>query len=103
MAVAGRFPIPELLVVIVLGTPSAAGPMGAIKDIVVLACGLVALIYLTNPGAGIIELIPDNVPLVGNLDEAGATLLLFSALKYFGVDFTNLFVRDPPAAVNRNR
>jgi len=69
-----------------------------IKDIVVLCCGVVALIYIVNPGAGIIEIIPDNIPLVGNLDEAGATLLLFSALKYFGVDFTNLFVRDNPHA-----
>lgn len=70
--------------------------MSFAKDIVVFCCGLIALIYIVNPGAGIIELIPDNIPLVGNLDEAGATLLLFAALKYFGVDFTNLFVRDAP-------
>jgi uncharacterized membrane protein YkvA (DUF1232 family) len=75
--------------------------MALAKDLVVMICGLIALIYLVNPGAGVIELIPDNIPLVGNLDEAGATLLLFSALKYFGVDFTNLFVRDQPN--NRHR
>jgi uncharacterized membrane protein YkvA (DUF1232 family) len=37
---------------------------------------IVGAIYLLNPGAGIIELIPDAIPLVGNLDEAGATALL---------------------------
>ena len=68
--------------------------MGFVQDIVVAFCGLISLIYLANPTAGFLELIPDNVPLVGNLDEAGAALLLFSSLKYFGVDFTNLFVRQ---------
>ena len=30
---------------------------------------LITLIYLFNPGFGMIELIPDNLPVVGNLDE----------------------------------
>jgi uncharacterized membrane protein YkvA (DUF1232 family) len=38
--------------------------------------GGIAVLYLINPTAGIIELIPDNIPLIGNLDEVGATLLL---------------------------
>jgi hypothetical protein len=42
--------------------------------------GLVAIIiggiYIINPTAGLAELIPDVIPLVGNLDEAGATALL---------------------------
>ena len=29
-----------------------------------------ATIYLMNPGFGFIELIPDNIPIAGNLDEA---------------------------------
>lgn len=34
------------------------------------------LLYLLNPGAGVIEALPDNLPLVGNLDEAAAMALL---------------------------
>lgn len=40
---------------------------------------LLALIstgYLTNPTGGLIELIPDITPFIGNLDEAAATGLL---------------------------
>ena len=33
-------------------------------------------IYILNPTAGFLELIPDMVPLAGNLDEAGATALI---------------------------
>ena len=51
---------------------------------------LVGGLYLLNPTMGLIELIPDNVPVVGNLDEAGATLLVFYALRYL--------IRGPGAA-----
>lgn len=33
-------------------------------------------IYILNPTAGLLELIPDVVPVVGNLDEAAATALI---------------------------
>ena len=36
----------------------------------------VGFIYLLNPTAGLLELIPDNLPLVGNLDEGAAALLV---------------------------
>jgi hypothetical protein len=52
------------------------------------------LVYLINPGMGILELIPDNLPIIGNLDEAGAAVLLIAALKYFGVDLTRFFIKD---------
>ena len=45
---------------------------------------IICIIYIINPGAGVFEFIPDNLPFVGNLDEAAATLLLvrcFRALK----------------------
>lgn len=43
-----------------------------------LAVGALALgvVYLINPTAGVIELLPDALPFVGNLDEAGATALV---------------------------
>jgi hypothetical protein len=65
-----------------------------IKNILVALVGFVSLIYLINPGMGVFELIPDNLPIIGNLDEAGAAVLLIAALKYFGVDLTRFFIRD---------
>ncbi len=61
------------------------------KGLIVFFFGLIAILYLLNIGAGIVELIPDNMPLVGNLDEAGAVTLLLMCLRYFGVDMTRLF------------
>jgi hypothetical protein len=40
-------------------------------------------IYMLNPGAGIIELIPDNIPFIGNLDEGGAMLAVWYGLIEF--------------------
>jgi uncharacterized membrane protein YkvA (DUF1232 family) len=54
------------------------------KDIGMGIAALVAVIYLLNPDAGVIELIPDNIPIIGNLDEVAATVLLFKAIAYFG-------------------
>ena len=65
-----------------------------IKNILVALTGIIALLYLINPGMGILELIPDNLPIIGNLDEAGAAVLLIAALKFFGVDLTRFFIRD---------
>ncbi len=64
------------------------------KGIIVFFFGLIAILYLLNIGAGVIELIPDNIPLVGNLDEAGAVTLLLMCLRYFGVDVTRLFQKN---------
>ena len=48
------------------------------------------MLYLFNPGAGFIEFIPDNIPVVGNLDEVAATMLLLRCLAYFGLALTHL-------------
>jgi hypothetical protein len=61
------------------------------KKIFVVLGGIIGLIYILNPGAGIIELIPDNMPIVGNLDEAAAVLLILACLRQFGFDPTKLF------------
>ena len=44
------------------------------KSVVIAIIGIISLIYIINPTAGFIELIPDNFPIVGNLDEAAATV-----------------------------
>jgi len=67
-----------------------------LKKYIVVVLGLLAALYIVNPGAGVFELIPDNLPLVGNLDEAAAVALLLMCLRYFGIDLTNLFRRDKP-------
>ncbi len=63
------------------------------KDVTVLALGAIALLYIANPTAGWIELIPDTLPFVGNLDEAGAVVILVGVLGYYGIDISRIFQR----------
>ena len=60
--------------------------MQVIKSFFVLLLGVLSALYLSNVGAGFIEFIPDNLPFVGNIDEATATFLLLNCLAYFGVN-----------------
>lgn len=62
-----------------------------LKDIVMLLLGVISGLYIINPTAGVLELIPDIIPVLGNLDEAAATALLLSVLSYFGYDLTSWF------------
>lgn len=64
------------------------------KKLGIFLLGLFCLIYLLNPGAGIFELIPDNLPIIGNLDEAAAVATLLMCLDYFGIRLSDLFRRD---------
>ena len=63
------------------------------KEMMIIGLGGIALIYLMNPTLGVLELIPDNFPLIGNLDEAGATLILLNTLRYYGLDLSRLYGR----------
>jgi len=65
-----------------------------LKKTVVACLGIIALLYLFNIGAGLIELIPDNFPFIGNLDEASAVVLLLMCLKYFGFDLRKIFNKE---------
>lgn len=64
------------------------------KNFAVFCLGLLAVLYLLNPGAGIFEIIPDNLPLVGNLDEAAAVALLLLCLRYYGIELPDIFRRE---------
>ena len=64
------------------------------KNFIVALIGIISAMYLFNFGIGIIELIPDNFPIIGNLDEAAATALLLSSLSYFGIDLFNIFKKE---------
>jgi len=47
---------------------------------------LLSAIYLANLGVGVVELIPDNIPVAGNIDEVLFTLLLIYCLRRLGID-----------------
>ncbi len=67
--------------------------MKLIRDLLVLCSGIVSTLYLLNIGFGLVEIIPDNVPIFGNLDEAAATALLINCLAYFGLDLGHILRR----------
>ena len=52
--------------------------------VVSVVVGAICLVYLVNPTAGILELVPDNLPVIGNLDEVAAATGLLSALASIG-------------------
>ena len=58
----------------------------------------ILVIYLLNPTFGV-DLIPDNLPILGNLDEAAATALLISCLSYFGVQLPVFRRRELPRQI----
>jgi len=61
------------------------------KKITALIVGLTSLVYVFNPGAGILELIPDNIPVAGNIDEVLATAIVIAAFRVFNIDLTKKF------------
>lgn len=72
------------------GQPSSGGPVGVVDrklgfPFVGILVGGICLVYLINPTAGVLELIPDNLPIVGNLDEAAAMTGLLASLASIGL------------------
>ncbi len=61
------------------------------KTAFVSILGILSFIYLLNPTWGVFEILPDNLPLVGNIDEALAMAILLGALRYHGIDVTRFF------------
>ena len=64
----------------------------------IVLLGLFCLLYILNPTAGIFELIPDNLPIIGNLDEAAAVAGLLMCLRYFGIELPDFFRRHEKPA-----
>lgn len=67
------------------------------QRIFVFGMALLSLLYLLNPTAGVFEIIPDNFPFFGNLDEATAATILLACLRYYGWDLTR-WLRRPESA-----
>ena len=49
----------------------------------VYAIALFGLVYLFNPTAGVLELIPDNLPGIGNIDEGAAAMAVWYGILEF--------------------
>lgn len=62
-----------------------------IKDVGMFFVGVVAVLYMINPTGGLLEIISDLIPFVGNMDEAAATALFIGVLGYFGIDVKGFF------------
>lgn len=64
------------------------------KSLFVAFTAIISVIYMLNPTFGLIELIPDAVPVIGNLDEATAMAVLIACLRYFGCDIAGFFGKE---------
>lgn len=64
-----------------------------IKDYIMLLLGIVSLTYLLNFTFGIVEILPDTLPFIGNIDEVLVTGVLVSVLEYFNINITSWFKR----------
>lgn len=52
------------------------------KKFLIILLAILAVVYILNPTAGLFELLPDNLPVLGNVDEALAAYVLYSAIAY---------------------
>lgn len=65
--------------------------MATLRFLAAWTVAVVCAFYLLNPAGGRHELIPDAWRYWGNLDELLASVLLLSALRFFGVDVCRFF------------
>ena len=62
--------------------PAAERPRSCMGSLWAMLGVAVGAVYILNPSFGVFELLPDNAPGIGNLDEAGATALVIFGLRY---------------------
>lgn len=63
------------------------------RKLTAIVLAALSIVYLINPTAGVFELLPDNIPLVGNVDESLAAYILYSCAEY---------LRGKPVGMFRN-
>lgn len=66
--------------------PTSTQPApGVVGKSLAVAGVLVSVVFLLNPTLGLFE-VPDNLPIVGNLDEVFFSGLLFACLAKLGIN-----------------
>ena len=78
-------------------------PQGCLKRLLAQIGAILSSAYLLNIGYGIVDLIPDNLPVAGNLDEVVASLVLFVCLNSLGIGPDRLFKRKRPYPTSKNQ
>lgn len=83
---ASNSPVPSRPTLPALGPASTPPPRPGAGDspfvrLLFFALSAFCVVYLVNPTLGVFEFLPDNLPIVGNLDEAGATAALIWSLR----------------------
>lgn len=73
------------------GDGGGSGRRGCAGTAFAALCACFSALWLLNLSGGFIE-IPDNLPIVGNVDEAFFTMLLVGSLSYLGIEIP--FVSD---------
>jgi len=69
------------------------------KKALALIGAALATVYILNPTFGALELLPDNLPIVGNLDEATATAILIWGIKTL---FTKEDIKEVEDILDKN-
>ena len=77
------------------------GKRGCLSTATALAGAAFSSVWLLNLQMGVFFEIPDNLPIVGNLDEAFFTALLLACLSYLGVELP--FLRRLPRRDTRGQ
>lgn len=67
------------------------GKRGCLPTAAAMAGALLSFVWLLNLQMGVFLEIPDNLPIVGNLDEAFFTTMLLACLSYLGIDLPFLW------------
>jgi len=70
-------------------------PRGMLGAVAALFGAIASILFLANLTFGIVE-VPDNLPLVGNIDEVVVSGFLFACLSRLGVNVIPRFANSQP-------
>ena len=81
---------------------AASRPLG--RRIAALAGVLLSGLYLLNFSFGVLFELPDNLPIVGNLDEVTVSAFFFGCLSYLGINLIPFRKdrKEQPVELNTN-
>lgn len=65
---------------------SVAEPRPLSRRIAAVAGMLLSGLYLLNISFGVLFELPDNLPIIGNLDEVAVSAFFFGCLSYLGIN-----------------